>query len=124
MGEASLQDTIIVDCLTNAFYSYHMSVTAENVAKQWKVTREEQDQHAVMSQNKAENVQKGEYFDKEIVPVVGPSRKEVKPDEHPHHGCNLETVSKLKPCFITDGTGTVTAANASSWFVEQFKDKS
>ncbi|XP_013907379.1 PREDICTED: acetyl-CoA acetyltransferase, cytosolic [Thamnophis sirtalis] len=116
MGEASLQDTIIVDGLTDAFYCYHMGITAENVAKQWKVTRKEQDQQAVMSQNKAENAQKGGYFDKEIVPVVVPSRRgptEVKADEHPRHGCNLETVAKLKPCFITDGTGTVTAANAS-----------
>lgn len=48
---------------------------------------------------------------------------EVKADEHPRHGCNIETVAKLKPCFITDGTGTVTAANASGWFVEQFKNK-
>ncbi|XP_058024413.1 acetyl-CoA acetyltransferase, cytosolic [Ahaetulla prasina] len=116
MGETSLQDSIIVDGLTDAFYCYHMGVTAENVAKQWEVTRKEQDQQAVMSQNKAENAQKGGYFDKEIVPVVVPSRRgptEVKADEHPRHGCNLETVAKLKPCFITDGTGTVTAANAS-----------
>ncbi|XP_026531035.1 acetyl-CoA acetyltransferase, cytosolic [Notechis scutatus] len=116
MGETSLQDTIIVDGLTDAFHCYHMGITAENVAKQWKVTRKEQDQQAVMSQNKAENAQKGGYFDKEIVPVVVPSRRgptEVKADEHPRHGCNLETVAKLKPCFITDGTGTVTAANAS-----------
>ncbi|XP_070589897.1 acetyl-CoA acetyltransferase, cytosolic-like [Erythrolamprus reginae] len=116
MGEASLQDTVIVDGLTDAFYGYHMGITAENVAKQWKVTRNEQDQQAVMSQNKAENAQKGGYFDKEIVPVVVPSRRgptEVKADEHPRHGCNLETVAKLKPCFVTDGTGTVTAANAS-----------
>uniref|UniRef100_A0A098M0Y1 Acetyl-CoA acetyltransferase 2 n=1 Tax=Hypsiglena sp. JMG-2014 TaxID=1550645 RepID=A0A098M0Y1_9SAUR len=116
MGEASLQDSIIIDGLTDAFYHYHMGVTAENVAKQWKVTRKEQDQQAVMSQNKAENAQKGGYFDKEIVPVVVSSRRgptEVKADEHPRHGCNLETVAKLKPCFITDGTGTVTAANAS-----------
>ncbi|XP_026560866.1 acetyl-CoA acetyltransferase, cytosolic [Pseudonaja textilis] len=116
MGETSLQDTIIVDGLTDAFHCYHMGITAENVAKQWKVTRKEQDQQAVMSQNKAENAQKGGYFDKEIVPVVVPSRRgptEVKADEHPRHGSNLETVAKLKPCFITDGTGTVTAANAS-----------
>ncbi|XP_070788724.1 acetyl-CoA acetyltransferase, cytosolic-like [Pituophis catenifer annectens] len=116
MGKASLEDTLIVDGLTDAFYCYHMGVIAENMTKQWKVTREEQDQHAVMSQNKAENAQKGGYFDKEIVPVVVPSKRgptEVKADEYPRHGCNLETVAKLKPCFITDGTGTVTAANAS-----------
>ncbi|KAM3851851.1 acetyl-CoA acetyltransferase, cytosolic-like [Vipera latastei] len=116
MGEASLRDSIIVDGLTDAFYCYHMGVTAENVAKRWKVSREEQDQQAVMSQNKAENAQKGGYFNKEIVPVSVPSRKgptEVKADEHPRHGCNIETVAKLKPCFVTDGIGTVTAGNAS-----------
>ncbi|XP_063163969.1 acetyl-CoA acetyltransferase, cytosolic [Candoia aspera] len=116
MGETSLQDSIIVDGLTDAFHCYHMGITAENVAKQWKVSREEQDQLAVNSQNKAENAQKGGYFDKEIVPVVVPSRRgptEVKADEHPRHGCNIQTVAKLKPCFITSGTGTVTAANAS-----------
>ncbi|XP_070589898.1 acetyl-CoA acetyltransferase, cytosolic-like [Erythrolamprus reginae] len=116
MGEASLQDTVIIDGLTDAFHHYNMGVTAENVAKQWKVTRKEQDQQAVISQNKAENAQKAGYFDKEIVPVVVSSRRgptEIKADEHPRHGCNIETVAKLKPCFITDGTGTVTAANAS-----------
>ncbi|XP_062980553.1 acetyl-CoA acetyltransferase, cytosolic isoform X2 [Elgaria multicarinata webbii] len=116
MGEASLQDSIILDGLTDAFYHYHMGVTAENVAKQWQVSREQQDQLAVKSQNKAENAQKAGYFDKEIVPVLVPSRKgpvEVKTDEHPHHGSNLETMAKLRPYFVMDGTGTVTAANAS-----------
>nr|XP_028579652.1 acetyl-CoA acetyltransferase, cytosolic [Podarcis muralis] len=116
MGEASLQDTLILDGLTDAFYHYHMGITAENVAKQWQVSREEQDQLAVQSQNKAENAQKAGYFDKEIVPVPVPSRKgpvEVKADEHPRPGTKLETMAKLKPFFITDGTGTVTAANAS-----------
>ncbi|XP_050805754.1 acetyl-CoA acetyltransferase, cytosolic [Gopherus flavomarginatus] len=116
MGEASLQDSIICDGLTDAFYKYHMGITAENVAKQWQVSRTEQDQLAVQSQNKAESAQKAGYFDKEIVPVLVPSRKgpvEVKTDEHPRHGMTLETVAKLKPCFLTDGTGTVTAANAS-----------
>nr|XP_034964509.1 acetyl-CoA acetyltransferase, cytosolic isoform X2 [Zootoca vivipara] len=116
MGEASLQDTLILDGLTDAFYHYHMGITAENVAKQWQVSREEQDQLAVQSQNKAENAQKAGYFDKEIVPVPVPSRKgpvEVKADEHPRPGSRLETMAKLRPFFITDGTGTVTAANAS-----------
>ncbi|XP_054826084.1 acetyl-CoA acetyltransferase, cytosolic isoform X2 [Eublepharis macularius] len=116
MGETSLQDTIILDGLTDAFYHYHMGVTAENVAKQWQVSREEQDQLAVRSQNKAENAQKAGYFEKEIIPVLVPSRKgpvEVKTDEHPRHGSNLEAMAKLKPYFVTDGTGTVTAANAS-----------
>ncbi|XP_044865468.1 acetyl-CoA acetyltransferase, cytosolic isoform X2 [Mauremys mutica] len=116
MGEALLQDSMICDGLTDAFYQYHMGITAENVAKQWQVSRREQDQLAVQSQNKAESAQKAGYFDKEIVPVLVPSRKgpvEVKTDEHPRHGSTLETVAKLKPCFLTDGTGTVTAANAS-----------
>ncbi|NWS08138.1 THIC protein, partial [Motacilla alba] len=116
MGEASLQDTIILDGLTDAFYQYHMGITAENVAKKWQVSRGEQDQLAVQSQNRAEAAQKAGYFTKEIVPVLVPSKKgpiEVKVDEHPRHGSNLETMAKLKPCFLTDGTGTVTAANAS-----------
>ncbi|NWI69308.1 THIC protein, partial [Todus mexicanus] len=116
MGEASLQDTIILDGLTDAFYQYHMGITAENVANQWQVSRGEQDQLAVQSQNRAEAAQKAGYFTKEIVPVLVPSKKgpiEVKTDEYPRHGSNLETMAKLKPCFLTDGTGTVTAANAS-----------
>ncbi|NXB31737.1 THIC protein, partial [Eulacestoma nigropectus] len=116
MGEASLQDTIILDGLTDAFYQYHMGITAENVANQWQVSRGEQDQLAVQSQNRAEAAQKAGYFTKEIVPVLVPSKKgpiEIKTDEHPRHGSNLEAVAKLKPCFLTDGTGTVTAANAS-----------
>ncbi|NWJ06479.1 THIC protein, partial [Crypturellus undulatus] len=116
MGEVSLQDTIICDGLTDAFYQFHMGVTAENVANQWQVSRAEQDQLAVQSQNRAEAAQKAGYFAKEIVPVLVPSRKgtvEVKVDEHPRPGSNLETVAKLKPCFLKDGTGTVTAANAS-----------
>ncbi|XP_074846392.1 acetyl-CoA acetyltransferase, cytosolic isoform X2 [Carettochelys insculpta] len=100
MGEASLQDSVICDGLTDAFYQYHMGITAENVAKQWQVSRMEQDQFAVQSQNRAEVAQKS-----------GPV--EVKADEHPRHGSTVETVAKLKPCFLTDGTGTVTAANAS-----------
>uniref|UniRef100_A0A6J0UYI5 Acetyl-CoA acetyltransferase, cytosolic n=1 Tax=Pogona vitticeps TaxID=103695 RepID=A0A6J0UYI5_9SAUR len=116
MGETTLADSIILDGLTDAFYHYHMGITAENVAKQWHVKREEQDQLAVKSQNRAENAQKAGYFDKEIVPVLVPSRKgsvEVKTDEFPRHGCNLEAVGKLRPHFVTDGTGTVTAGNAS-----------
>ncbi|XP_060097676.1 acetyl-CoA acetyltransferase, cytosolic-like [Heteronotia binoei] len=116
MGDACLQDSITLDGLTDAFYHYHMGITAENVAKQWKVSREEQDQLALNSQYKAENAQKAGFFEKEIVPVLVPSRKgpiEVKADEHPRHGSNLEAVAKLKPAFLTDGTGTVTAGNAS-----------
>ncbi|XP_072499936.1 acetyl-CoA acetyltransferase, cytosolic [Notamacropus eugenii] len=116
MGETPLKDSVIYDGLTDAFHNYHMGVTAENVAQKWKVSREDQDGYAILSQNRTENAQKAGYFDKEIVPVSVPSRKgpvEVKTDEFPRHGSTLEAMSKLKPCFLTDGSGTVTAANAS-----------
>ncbi|XP_005390776.1 PREDICTED: acetyl-CoA acetyltransferase, cytosolic [Chinchilla lanigera] len=116
IGEMPLRDSILCDGLTDAFHNYHMGVTAENVAKKWQVSREAQDKAAVLSQNRTESAQKAGHFDKEIVPVFVSSRKgltEVKVDEYPRHGSNLEAVSKLKPYFLTDGTGTVTAANAS-----------
>ncbi|XP_006885372.1 PREDICTED: acetyl-CoA acetyltransferase, cytosolic-like [Elephantulus edwardii] len=115
-GETPLLDSILCDGLTDAFHNYHMGVTAENVAKKWKVSREEQDKVAVMSQNRTERAQKAGHFDKEIVPVSVPSRKgvtKVKTVEFPRHGSNLEDMSKLKPHFLSDGTGIVTAANAS-----------
>ncbi|KAM6185880.1 acetyl-CoA acetyltransferase, cytosolic [Rhynchocyon petersi] len=116
MGETPLHDSILCDGLTDAFYKYHMGITAENVAKKWQVSREDQDKVAVMSQHRTENAQKAGHFDKEIVPVFVSSRKgltEVKTDEFPRHGSTIEAMSKLKPYFLTDGTGTVTAANAS-----------
>ncbi|XP_036914155.1 acetyl-CoA acetyltransferase, cytosolic [Sturnira hondurensis] len=116
MGETPLTDSILCDGLTDAFHKYHMGITAENVAKKWQVNREDQDKFAVLSQNRTESAQKAGHFDKEIVPVCVTSRKgltEVKTDEFPRHGCNVEAVSKVKACFLTDGTGTVTAANAS-----------
>ncbi|XP_008832088.1 acetyl-CoA acetyltransferase, cytosolic-like [Nannospalax galili] len=116
MGEMPLADSILCDGLMDAFHNYHMGITAENVAKKWQVSREDQDKTAVLSQNRAERAQKAGHFDKEIVPMLVPSRKglnEVKTDEFPHHGSNLEDMSKLKPYFLTDGTGTVTAANAT-----------
>ncbi|XP_033847151.1 acetyl-CoA acetyltransferase, cytosolic [Periophthalmus magnuspinnatus] len=116
MGDSSLQDSMVADGLTDAFHNYHMGITAENVAKQWGVTKEEQDKFAVQSQNRTEAAQKAGHFDPEIVPVLVPSRKgpvEVKVDEFPRHGSNMETMSKLRPCFIKDSTGTVTAGNAS-----------
>ncbi|XP_072265417.1 acetyl-CoA acetyltransferase, cytosolic [Pyxicephalus adspersus] len=115
-GDVPLQDSILCDGLNDAFYKYHMGITAENVAKQWKVSREEQDQQAVLSQNRTEAAQKAGYFDKEIVFVEVPSRKGpvvVKTDEFPRHGSTLEAMAKLKPYFLKDGTGTVTPANAS-----------
>uniref|UniRef100_A0A8C5LG38 Acetyl-CoA acetyltransferase, cytosolic n=1 Tax=Jaculus jaculus TaxID=51337 RepID=A0A8C5LG38_JACJA len=116
MGEVSLADSILCDGLTDAFHDYHMGITAENVAKKWQVSREEQDKIALLSQSRTECAQKAGHFDKEIVPVQVSSRKgitEVKTDEFPRHGCNLESMAKLKPYFLTDGTGTVTSANAS-----------
>ncbi|XP_015415506.1 PREDICTED: acetyl-CoA acetyltransferase, cytosolic [Myotis davidii] len=116
IGETPLTDSILCDGLTDAFHKYHMGITAENVAKKWQVNREDQDKLAALSQNRTENAQKAGHFDKEIVPVFVPSRKgliEVKTDEFPRHGSNIEAMSKLKPAFLTDGTGTVTAANAS-----------
>uniref|UniRef100_A0A7N6BFB8 Acetyl-CoA acetyltransferase 2 n=1 Tax=Anabas testudineus TaxID=64144 RepID=A0A7N6BFB8_ANATE len=116
MGDVSLQDSMVADGLTDAFHGYHMGITAENVAKQWGVSREEQDRFAVQSQNKTEAAQKAGYFDQEIVAVMVPSRKgpvEVKVDEFPRHGSNVDSMSKLKPCFIKDSSGTVTAGNAS-----------
>ncbi|XP_007546795.1 acetyl-CoA acetyltransferase, cytosolic [Poecilia formosa] len=116
MGDASLQDSMVADGLTDAFHSYHMGITAENVAKQWGISREQQDLFAVNSQNKTEAAQKAGHFDQEIVPITVPSRKgpvEVKTDEFPRHGSNVATMSKLKPCFVKDSSGTVTAGNAS-----------
>lgn len=116
MGDASLQDSMTADGLTDAFHKYHMGITAENVAKQWDVSKEEQDRFAVLSQNRTEEAQKAGHFQQELVSVQVPSRKgpvEVSVDEFPRHGSTMETMSKLRPCFIKDGTGTVTAGNAS-----------
>uniref|UniRef100_A0A3P8UBF2 Acetyl-CoA acetyltransferase 2 n=2 Tax=Cynoglossus semilaevis TaxID=244447 RepID=A0A3P8UBF2_CYNSE len=116
MGDANLQDSMVADGLTDAFHGYHMGITAENVAKQWNISREEQDKFAVQSQNKTEAAQKAGHFDQEIVPIMVPSRKgsvEVSVDEFPRHGSNMESMSKLRPCFMKDGSGTVTAGNSS-----------
>lgn len=121
----------------------HCSILAENVAKQWAISREQQDVFAVSSQNKTEAAQKAGHFDQEIVPITVPSRKgkgllqslsdklasliifkcqillspsgpvEVKLDEFPRHGSNIASMSKLRPCFVKDSSGTVTAGNAS-----------
>jgi acetyl-CoA C-acetyltransferase len=107
-------DTMIKDGLWDAFNGYHMGNTAENVARQWQITRAQQDEFAVASQNKAEAAQKAGRFKDEIVPVTVKTRKGdvvVDSDEHPKHGTTLETIAKLRPAFAKDGT--VTAANAS-----------
>ncbi|MEW9805996.1 acetyl-CoA C-acetyltransferase [Mesorhizobium sp. ZMM04-5] len=114
MGDLKLVDTMIKDGLTDAFHGYHMGITAENVARQWQLTRDEQDRFAVASQNKAEAAQKAGRFKDEIVPFTVKGRKGdvvVADDEYIRAGTTLETVGKLKPAFDKDGT--VTAANAS-----------
>ena len=114
MGDAKLVDSMIVDGLWDAFNQYHMGVTAENVAKEYVVTREEQDEFAVRSQNKAEAAQKAGRFKDEIIPFEIPSKKGpvvFADDEYPRHGATLEAMKGLKPAF--DKNGTVTAANAS-----------
>ena len=114
MGNLDMVDTMIKDGLWDAFNGYHMGNTAENVAKQYQITRQQQDQFAVGSQNKAEAAQKAGKFKDEIVPVAVKSRKGdivVDSDEYPKHGTTVESVGKLRPAF--DKEGTVTAANAS-----------
>jgi acetyl-CoA C-acetyltransferase len=114
MGNLEMIDTMIKDGLWDAFNGYHMGNTAENVAKQWQITRAQQDEFAVASQNKAEAAQKAGRFKDEITPVTIKTRKGdvvVDSDEYPKHGTTLEAVGKLKPAFEKDGT--VTAANAS-----------
>lgn len=114
MGDLKMVDTMIKDGLTDAFYGYHMGTTAENVARQWQLTRDEQDAFAVASQNKAEAAQLAGRFKDEIVPVIVPGRKgdvTVDQDEYIRIGATLESMQKLKPAF--DKEGTVTAGNAS-----------
>ncbi|MBM3582459.1 MAG: acetyl-CoA C-acyltransferase, partial [Alphaproteobacteria bacterium] len=114
MGAAELVDTMIKDGLWDAFNGYHMGNTAENVAKRWQITREDQDSFAAASQQKAEAAQKAGRFKDEIVPVVIKGRKGdtvVADDEYPKHGTTVESLAKLRPAF--DKEGTVTAGNAS-----------
>ncbi|MCR4283039.1 MAG: acetyl-CoA C-acetyltransferase [Bauldia sp.] len=114
MGDFQMVDTMIKDGLWDAFNGYHMGTTAENVAREFQITRQHQDEFAVRSQNKAEAAQKAGRFDDEIVPVTIKTRKGetvVDKDEYIRPGTTLETVSKLRPAFHKEGT--VTAANAS-----------
>jgi acetyl-CoA C-acetyltransferase len=114
MGDYAMVDTMIKDGLWDAFNGYHMGVTAENVAKQFQITREAQDQFAVASQNKAEAAQKAGRFKDEIVAVTLKTRKGdvvVDADEYIRHGATIDAMQKLKPAF--DKEGSVTAANAS-----------
>jgi acetyl-CoA C-acetyltransferase len=114
MGNFEMIDTMIKDGLWDAFNGYHMGNTAENVARQWQITRAQQDEFAVGSQNKAEAAQKAGRFKDEIAPVTVKTRKGdvvVDSDEYPKHGTTLDGIGKLRPAFAKDGT--VTAANAS-----------
>ncbi|HPF65195.1 acetyl-CoA C-acetyltransferase [Lentimicrobium sp.] len=115
MGDGKIIDSMIHDGLTETFNNYHMGVTAENIAKRWNISREEQDEFALGSQLKAEAAQKSGKFTDEIVKVSIPQRKGepvvVDTDEYPRHGTTLEKLAKLPPAF--DKAGTVTAGNAS-----------
>ena len=116
MFDAKMVDMMVNDGLWDAFNNYHMGVTAENVAEQWGITREELDEFSVISQQRAEKAVDSGVFDEEIVPVTIPQRKGdpivFDKDEHLTRGSTMEKVAKLKPAFKKDG-GVVTAANAS-----------
>lgn len=115
MGNGVMVDSMINDALMDQFNQIHMGITAENIAEQWGITREEQDAFAAESQRRAEIAQKEGRFADEIVPVSIPQRKGepivVTEDEYPRHGTTVEKLAKLKPAFKKDGT--VTAGNAS-----------
>ncbi len=114
MGDLNFIDTMIKDGLWDAFNGYHMGTTAENVANQWQISREQQDEFALASQNKAEAAQKAGKFKDEIIPFVVKTRKGetvVDQDEYIRHGATIEAMQKLRPAFAKDGS--VTAANAS-----------
>ena len=114
MGDMKFVDSMIKDGLWDAFNGYHMGTTAENVAKQWQIGRDQQDEFAVASQNKAEAAQKAGKFENEITPFTVKTRKGetvVDQDEYIRHGATMEAMQKLRPAF--DKEGSVTAANAS-----------
>ncbi|MEK8015970.1 MAG: acetyl-CoA C-acetyltransferase [Candidatus Parabeggiatoa sp.] len=115
MGDWTMPDSMIVDGLWDIFNDYHMGCTAENIADQYQISREEQDTFAATSQQKTEAAQKAGYFDEEIVPIEMPQRKGdpivFKVDEFPRHGTTAETLAKLRPAFKKEGS--VTAGNAS-----------
>jgi len=114
MGDVGFIDSMIRDGLWDAFNGYHMGQTAENVAAQWQISREAQDEFALASQNKAEAAQKAGKFKDEIIPFILKTRKgevTVDSDEYIRHGATLESMQKLRPAFTKDGS--VTAGNAS-----------
>ncbi len=114
MGDVKFIDTMIRDGLWDAFNGYHMGQTAENVAQKWQISREQQDEFALASQNKAEAAQKAGRFADEIVPFTVKTRKGetvVDADEYVRHGATLDSMTKLRPAFAKEGS--VTAGNAS-----------
>ncbi|HEU5046547.1 MAG TPA: acetyl-CoA C-acetyltransferase [Rickettsiales bacterium] len=114
MGNATMIDTMIYDALTDAFQNIHMGLTAENIAKQFDISRDEQDEFAASSQQKAEAAIKAGKFKDEIIPVVVSNRKgdiTFEVDEFPRAGVTKDALAKLKPAFSKEGT--VTAGNAS-----------
>ena len=115
MNNTQIVDMMVNDGLTDAFNNYHMGITAENIAEQWGITREQLDEFSVISQNRAEEAIKAGKFKDEIVPVEIPQRKGdpvvFDTDEFPKFGTTMDKVAKLKPAFKKDGV--VTAANAS-----------
>lgn len=115
MGHGEIKDSMILDGLTDAFNGYHMGITAENIAEQWNLSREEQDEFALKSQQKTEAAQLAGKFKDEIVPVEIPQRKGnpiiFENDEFPKHGLSIQDLAKLRPAFKKEGT--VTAGNAS-----------
>ena len=114
MGDMTYTDSMVKDGLWDAFNNYHMGQTAENVAEKWQISRNDQDQFAVSSQNRAEEAQKSGKFFEEITPYTINTRKGdilVDKDEYIRHGVTMDAMSKLKPAFVKEGT--VTAANAS-----------
>ena len=114
LGSFELEDTIINDGLTDAFENYHMGITAENIAEQYNITREEQDEFALLSQKKATAAIENNQFANEIVPIVIKTRREeiiFDTDEYVRPNTTLESLAKLRPSFKKDGT--VTAGNAS-----------
>ncbi|MEQ5871421.1 acetyl-CoA C-acetyltransferase [Sagittula sp. NFXS13] len=114
MGDVSFIDTMIRDGLWDAFNGYHMGQTAENVAEKWGISREQQDEFALGSQNKAEAAQKAGKFDDEVIPFTIKTRKGdivMDKDEYIRHGATIDNMTKLRPAFTKDGS--VTAGNAS-----------
>ncbi|VBB43414.1 acetyl-CoA acetyltransferase [uncultured Paludibacter sp.] len=115
MGHGQIIDSMIKDALTDVFNDYHMGMTAENIAEKWQISRREQDEFSVLSQNKCEAAQAQGKFKDEIIPVSIPQKKGealiFDTDEFPRKGVKLEHLEKIKPAFKKEGT--VTAGNAS-----------